>query len=47
MAIVLQPERLDWNQSSVFTLNLVPISKIKLNLARIIDSGWFHYIMAR
>ena len=35
MAIVLQPERWDWNQ------NDVQISKIKLNLVRIIDGGCF------
>ena len=43
MAIVLQLERLELNQSNAMALNLVQISKIKLNLARIIDGGWFAY----
>ena len=41
MVIVLQPERLELNQSNEMALNRVQISKIKLNLARIIDSGCF------
>ena len=47
MAIVLQLDRLDWNQSNVVTLNWVQISKIKLNIARIIDGGCTHYKMTR
>ena len=47
MAIALQPERLYWNQSNVLTLSRVQISKVKLNLSRIIDGGRFQCKMTR
>ena len=47
MATVLQPERLDWNQSDVVTSEWVQSSKIKLNLAKMIDGGCIHYEMKR
>ena len=47
MAIVLQSERLDWNQSNVITSELVQISKIELNLAKMIDGGCIYYKITR
>ena len=47
MAIVLQPERLDWNQSDVIPSKWVQISKIKLNLAKMTHGGCIHYKMTR
>ena len=47
MVIVLQSERLDWNQISTLVLKCIQISKIKLNLTRITDGGVLHYKMTR
>ena len=45
--IVLQPERLDLNESNVITLNQIQISTNEWNSARITDSGLFQCEMTR
>ena len=41
MTIVLEPERPELNQNNAMELNWIQISKIRLNLARITESGCF------